>query len=164
MEPSQFRGDLEGLPCCYQPYSFALKDEEKLGLGKPGEEETIFSNPKSPLDPTKKIPKIKARPILDASSIPLPGGESVNSAQLDLPDIHTLKIAQILLKLRTAKRFAIGDVSEFFFRLHVDATTTSLTRVLFRRGGLGSDGEIFELVTPVSGMGLKQIPTLAGHV
>ena len=88
----------------------------------------------------------------------------MNSAQLDLPDIHTLKIAQILLKLRTAKRFAIGDVSEFFFRLHVDATTTSLTRVLFRRGGLGSDGEIFELVTPVSGMGLKQIPTLAGHV
>ena len=55
---------------------------------------------------------------MDASSIPLPGGESVNSAQLDLPDIHTLKIAQILLKLRTAKRFAIGDVSEFFFQLH----------------------------------------------
>ena len=95
---------------------------------------------------------MKARPILDASSIPLPGGKSVNSAQVDLPDIHTLKISQILLKLRTCKRFAIGDVSELFFRLHFDPTTTSLTRVLFRRGGLGSNGEIYELWTRVSGI------------
>ena len=28
VEPSQFRGDLKGQPRCYQPYSFALKDEE----------------------------------------------------------------------------------------------------------------------------------------
>ena len=59
--------------------------------------------------------RIKARPILDASAIPLPGGESVNSAQLDLPDIHMLKISQILMRLRTCKIFAIGDISDFFF-------------------------------------------------
>jgi hypothetical protein len=76
---------------------------------------------------------MKVRPIVDASSIPLPGGESVNSAQVDLPDIHTQKIADHLLRLQSAKRFAVGDISEFFRRLHIDTNTTSLTRVLFKR-------------------------------
>ena len=87
----------------------------------------------------------KARPILDASANPLPEGDSVNSGQLDLPDIHTLKVAVILMRLRMCKRFAMRDLSEFFFRLHIDATTTGLTRVLYRRGGLDSEGEVFEL-------------------
>ena len=55
-------------------------------------------------------------------------------------------------------------MSEFFFRLNVETTTTSLTRILFRSGGLGSGGEIYELVSRMSGIGLKKIPALAGHV
>ena len=68
------------------------------------------------------------------------------------------------MRLRTCKRFAIGDVSEFFFRLHINPTTTSLTRVLFRKGGLGSDGEIYELWSTVGLMGLKQLTALSSHV
>ena len=193
VEPKDFKGDLEGVmnaPTCFQPYSFAIKDEEKLSLGamgsSPEDEQPVVSSesqsfpepPTLPCQDGRPVPgsdisssstgagstKIKARPVLDASAIPLPGGESVNSAQLDLPDIHTLKISQILMRLRTCKRFAIGDVSEFFFRLHIDPTTTSLTRVLFRRGGLGGDGEIFELWSTVGGMGLKQLTALSSHV
>ena len=141
VEPKDFKGDLQGLPKAYQPYSCAFKDAENLQLGEAEKEDSSPSNHESPTNPSK-IPKIKARPILDASAIPLPGGESVNSAQVDLPDIHTRKIAEHLLMLRSAKRFAAGDISEFFFRLHIDATTTSLTRVLYRRGGLGNGGEI----------------------
>ena len=189
VEPKNFKGDLDAVlnsPSCFQPYSFALKDEENLVLeameDSPDDEKPAFV-PESP--PTPGLPtgpcqdrqtspgadnsshstgKIKARPILDASAIPLPGGESVNSAQLDIPDIHMLKISQILLRLRTCKRFAIGDVSEFFFRLHIDPTTTSLTRVLFRRNGLGSEGDIYELWSTVGGMGLKQLTALSSHV
>ena len=162
VEPKDFKGDLTGLPKAYQPYSFALKDAEILPLEE-AEEESSPSNHET-LGSPSKVPKMKTRPIVDASSIPLPGGESVNSAQVDLPDIHTRKIADHLLRLRSAKRFAVGDISEFFHRLHIDTTTTSLTRVLFRKGGLGNGGEIIELVSPVSGMGLKQITALAGHV
>ena len=124
-------------PTCFQPYSFALKDEENLLLeatgNRPEDEEPVLSpeGPSFPGPPTlpcqdgQKAPggdvsssstgKIKALPILDACAIPLPGGESVNSAQVDLPDIHMMKISQILMRLRTCKRFAIGVVSEFFF-------------------------------------------------
>ena len=75
-----------------------------------------------------------------------------------------LKISQILMRLRTSKRFAIGDVSEFFFRLHIDPTTTSMTRVLFRRNELGSEGDIYKLWSTVGGMGLKQLTALSSHV
>ena len=88
VEPKDFKGDLRGLPKAYQPYSLALKDAETLPLEEAEEEESSPSNHESPANPSK-IPKMKARPIVDASSIPLPGGESVNSAQVDLPDIHT---------------------------------------------------------------------------
>ena len=189
VEPKNFKGDLNAVlnsPSCFQPYSFALKDEENLVLeameDSPEDEEPALGpeSPPSPGLPTgpcqdrKNSPvadnsspstgKIKARPILDASAIPLPGGESVNSAQLNLPDIHMLKISQILMRLRTCKRFAIGDVSEFFFRLHIDPTMTSLTRVLFRRNGLGSEGDIYKLWSTVGGMGLKQLTALSSHV
>ena len=92
VEPKDFKGDLQGLPKAYQPYSFALKDAERLPPEEAGGEESLPSTHECPTDQSK-IPKIKARPIVDASSIPLPGGESVNSAQLNLPDIHTLNIA-----------------------------------------------------------------------
>ena len=113
---------------------------------------------------SSSIQKIKARPILDANTIPLPGGESVNSSQLDLRDIHILKISQISMRIRTCKRFGIGDVNKFLFRLHIDATTTGLIGVLYRRGGLGSEGKVFELWSTVAGMGLKQLTALVGHV
>ena len=139
MEPKDYKGDLEAVlnsPTCFQPYSFALKDEENILLeamknsNEDGEPALSPENPSFPGPPTtpsqdrQRAPggdisssskgRIKARPILDASAIPLPGGESVNSAQLDLPDIHMLKISQILMRLRTCKRFAIGDISDFF--------------------------------------------------
>ena len=88
----------------------------------------------------------------------------MNAAQYKIPDVHTLKITQILLKLRTAKHFAIGDISEYYFRLFCDELTTSLTRILYREGGLGSQGEIIELVSPVASMGMTEIPTFAAHV
>jgi hypothetical protein len=106
-------------PSCFQPYSFALKDEENLVLeamedSPDGQEPALVpENPPTPGANNSSLStgKMRARPILDASAIPLPGGESVNSAQLDLPDIHMLKISQILMRLRTCKRFAIGDIS-----------------------------------------------------
>ena len=182
VEPKDFKGDLDAVlnsPSCFQPYSFALKDEENLVLeAMVDSPEDLPENPPEdpPEDPPENPPapganssnlstgKMRARPILDASAIPLPGGESVNSAQLDLPDIHMIKISQILMKLRTCKRFAIGDISEFFFRLHIDPTTTSLTKVLFRRGGLGSGGPIYELWSTVGTMGLKQLTAMSSHV
>ena len=68
----------------------------------------------------------------------------MNGAQFKIPDVHTLKISQILLKLRSAKRFCIGDITEYYFRLFCDELTTSLTRVLFREGGLGGDTDTGE--------------------
>ena len=74
VEPKDFKGDLQGLPKAYQPYSFALKDAENLQPGEAEGEESSPSNYESPTNPSK-IPKIKARPTLDASSIPVPGGK-----------------------------------------------------------------------------------------
>ena len=147
VRPEDFQG-VSGLQKAYQPYSFALKDQEKLGGEEVGAPEH----------------KTKARPVVDCSAAAYPGGASVNGAQYKLPDVHTLKISQILLQLRTAKRFCIGDISEYYYRLWCDPLTSSLTRVLFREGGLGGDGEIVELIPVVSSMGLKQISTLSAHV
>ena len=148
VKPEDYK-DLSHLQRCYQPVSFALKDEEVLADNQlPGMPEH----------------KTKARPVIDSSSVSQPGGVSVNAAQYKIPDVHTLKITQILLKLRTAKLFAIGDISEYYFRLFCDELTTSLTRILYREGGLGSQGEIIELVSPVASMGMTEIPTFAAHV
>ena len=141
--------DLSHLQKSYQPVSFALKDEEVLANNQ------LQGMPEH---------KTKARPVIDSSSIAEPGGVSVNAAQYKIPDVHTLKITQILLKLRTAKRFCIGDISEYYFRLFCDELTTSLTRILYREGGLGSQGKIIELVSPVASMGMTEIPTFAAHV
>ena len=46
----------------------------------------------------------------------------------------------------------------FFSRLHINPTTTSLTRVLFRRGVGG------ELWSTLGVMGLKQLTALSSHV
>ena len=147
LTPDQFT-DLSHLQKAYQPFSFALKDEENLG------------------GMTRGIPlhKTKARPVVDCSAVAVPGMISLNASQFKIPDIHTWKISQILLKLRSAKRFCIADVTEFYFRLFCDNLTTSMTRVLFRDGGLGEGGVIVELVSPVTSMGIKQIPTFAAHV
>ena len=141
--------DLTGLQKSYQPVSFALKDEEKLG-----EEDQLPGVPGH---------KMKARPVIDSSSC-TEGGVSVNAAQYKIPDVHTLKISQILLQLRTAKHFAIGDISEYYYRMWCDRATSSLTRILFRKGGLGSGGQIVELVPKVASMGMKEISTFAAHV
>ena len=86
LPPDRYK-DLSHLQKAYQPYSFALKDEEKLGEdGQTGAPEH----------------KTKARPVVDCSAIALPGGVSVNGAQFKIPDVHTLKIIQILLRLRSA--------------------------------------------------------------
>ena len=140
--------DLSHLQKSYQPVSFALKDEEVLANNQ------LQGMPEH---------KTKARPVIDSSSVAEPGGVSVNAAQYKIPDVHTLKITQILLKLRTAKRFCIGDISEYYFRLFCDELTTSLTRILYREGGLGSQGEIIELVSPVASMGMTEIPTFAAE-
>ena len=148
VKPEDYK-DLSHLQKSYQPVSFALKDEETVTSGQlPGVPEH----------------KTKARPVIDSSSVAQPGGVSVNAAQYGLPDVHTAKISQLLIKLRTAKRFCIGDVSEFYFRIYCDEVTTSLTRILYREGGLGTQGKIIELLSPVASMGMKEISTFAAHV
>ena len=147
VKPEAFQG-ASSLQKAYQPYSFALKDQERLDGKEVGAPEH----------------KTRARPVVDCSAAAFPGGASVNGAQYKIPDVHTLKISQILLQLRTAKRFCIGDISEYYYRLWCDPLTSSLTRVLFREGGLGGQGEIMELISLVSSMGLKQISTLSAHV
>ena len=151
---------LEGLQKAYMPYSFALKDEEnleairKLDTG-PGKERQGEGLPGSG--------KTKARPVVDCSAA-VPGFISLNQAQYKLPDVHTWRLTEILLKLRTARHFSLGDLKEFYWQLWVDSLTSSMTRVLFREGGLGSGGEIIELISPVSSMGEKQVSTFASHV
>ena len=93
-----------------------------------------------------------------------PGFLSLNQSQYNLPDVHTWRLTEILLKLRTAKHFCIGDLKEFYWQLWVDSLTSSMTRVLFREGGLGSEGGIIELISPVSSMGEKEVSTFAAHV
>ena len=150
--PEQLPG-ISSMQKAYMPFSFALKDEEKLG------ESAGVGNPAG-----APPHKTKARPVVDCSAIAEPGQNSVNQAQFKIPDPHTSKITELLLRLRTAKRFCLGDISEYYFRLWCDPLTSSLTRVLFRDGGLGGTGEIVELISVVSSMGLKQIPTFASHV
>ena len=146
--------EIEGMQKAYMPFSFALKDEEKQ---LPDQKVVEGASAQAPH-------KTKARPVVDCSAIAEPGKASVNQAQFKIPDPHTSKITELLLRLRTAKRFCLGDISEYFFRLWCDPLTSSLTRVLFRDGGLGGDGAIMELVSVVSSMGLKQVPTFAAHV
>ena len=83
-------------------------------------------------------------------------------AQMGLPDIYTdwpdptktedrkevcrKRRARILLQTTCGNHHGFHDKS------------------FFKRGGIGSDGEIYKLLTPVSGMGLKQIPALESHV
>merc|ERR1712020_479576 len=145
--PDQF-ADLSHLQKAYQPFSFALKDEEYV-VG---------------VDSDVPLYKTKARPVVDCSAVAVPGMLSLNAAQFKIPDLHTSKISEILLRLRSAKRFCIADVTEFYFRLFCDQLTTSMTRVLFREGGLGGGGEIIELLSPVTSMGITQVPTFAAHV
>ena len=160
LSESQAEGlGLGGLQKAYMPYSFALKDEENLdairnwdGLGKDRPGEGPASNGKT-----------KARPVVDCSAA-APGFLSLNQAQYNLPDVHTWRLTEILLKLRTAKHFCIGDLKEFYWQLWVDSLTSSMTRVLFREGGLGSGGKVIELISPVSSMGEKQVSTFAAHV
>ena len=153
VKPEQLPG-ISSLQKAYMPFSFALKDEEKLDEG------TLAVAPAPGAPPHKT----KARPVVDCSAVAEPGKASVNQAQLKIPDPHTSKITELLLRLRTAKRFCLGDISEFYFRIFCDPVTSSLTRVLFRDGGLGGGGEIVELVSVVSSMGLKQVSTFAAHV
>ena len=166
LSESQAKGlGLEGLQKAYMPYSFALKDEENLdavkdwaGLKKkrPGDGPRATDCPPSG-------GKTKARPVVDCSAA-APGSLSLNQSQYNLPDVHTWRLTEILLRLRTAKHFCIGDLKEFYWQLWVDPLTSSMTRVLFREGGLGSEGEIIELISPVSSMGEKQVSTFAAHV
>ena len=53
VEPKDFKGDLQGLPKAYQPYSFALKDAERLPPRKQ-EERSHYPQPTS-------VPRIRAR-------------------------------------------------------------------------------------------------------
>ena len=167
--------EITGMQKAYMPFSFALKDEENSAqvaqvAGYKKSTKTFVAEDKSDCLQTATVSattaphKTKARPVVDCSAVAEPGKASVNQAQFKIPDPHTSKITELLLRLRTAKRFCLGDISEYFFRLWCDPLTSSLTRVLFRDGGLGGDGDIVELVSVVSSMGLKQVPTFAAHV
>ena len=165
--------EVAGMQKAYMPFSFALKDEEKQVEVEVSSEESGAATegrdpwPGGPVDENAAVQgahKTKARPVVDCSAVAEPGKASVNQAQFKIPDPHTAKITELLLRLRTAKRFCLGDISEYFFRLWCDPLTSSLTRVLFRDNGLGNDGDIVELISAVSSMGLKQVPSFAAHV
>ena len=136
---------LEGKQISYLPLSYALKDTE------------------GNLDPEQPSSKIKARPVSDGSHKNTLQTPSVNEALVPLPDLWTGKIQHLLLKFRTSKRLALADISQYFHRLHLDETSIAMTLVMWREGGLGSDGPLVTMVIPSASMGLTPVPALASH-
>ena len=139
---------LDGLQQSYLPLSYALKDDP---LDE--DEENQVNHPG----------KTKARPVSDGSHQADASTPSVNTALVDIPDIWTEKIQNILLQFRTSKLLGLADISHYYHRLRLDPLSVSMTRAIFREGGVGSTGELKVLVAPSASMGLKPVPSLASH-
>ena len=70
VELKDFKGDLEGVmnaPTCFQPYSFAIKDQEKLSPGNmgssPGDEQPVVSPDSQSFPEPPNLPCQDGRPV-----------------------------------------------------------------------------------------------------
>ena len=147
----------------FLPLSYALKDTV----------DATDSDLHLDLEPTKNMPcppvpklaqgKTKARPVSDGSHKANAHTPSVNEALVPIPDLWTGKIQNLLIKFRTARRMAMADISQYFHRLRLDLDSVSMTRAVWRIGGIGGTGELTTMFVPSASMGLTPVPALASH-
>ena len=149
-----YKEDMKGRQASFLPLSYALKDKVDDDL-----DEDL--NEASPA--TKRECKTKARPVSDASHRSNLYTPSVNDALVPLTDLWTEKIQPLLLKFRTAKQLALGDISQYFYRLRLDLESVSMTRAVWRIGGIGGSGQLTTMFIPSASMGLNPVPALASH-
>ena len=147
----------------FLPLSYALKDTVDVAdpdLHPDVESTTIMSDSSQPrLAPGKT----KARPVSDGSHKANADTPSVNEALVPIPDLWTGKIQNLLIKFRTARRMAMADISQYFHRLRLDLDSVSMTRAVWREGGIGGTGELTTMFVPSASMGLTPVPALASH-
>ena len=147
---------LAGMQVSYLPLSYALKDT--VEEAEPGDGQQIPNT-----QAVNTVGKTKARPVSDGSHRANIHTPSVNEALVAIPDLWTGKIQNLLLKFRTARRLAMADISQYFHRLRLDQTSVSMTRAIWRKGGIGGTGELTTMVVPSASMGLTPVPALASH-
>ena len=149
-----FGEDMKGRQVSFLPLSYALKDKV---------DDDQDDNPDGVSSVAKRESKTKARPVSDASHRSNFYTPSVNDALVPLTDLWTEKIQPLLLKFRTAKQLALGDISQYFHRLRLDLESVSMTRAVWRIGGIGGDGQLTTMFVPSASMGLTPVPALASH-
>merc|ERR1739844_427065 len=58
---------------------------------------------------------------------------------------------------------AMADISQYFHRLRLDLDSVSMTRAVWRIGGIGGVGELTTMFVPSASMGLTPVPALPSH-
>ena len=154
----EYKVSLDHHQVSFLPLSYALKDT--VELEEDGSQRT------------------KARPVSDGSHKGWSTAPSVNDALVQIPDLWTDKIQNLMIKFRTAKRLGLADISQYYHRLHLDPTSISMTRVIWREGGAGAESrkspsinqhqetqprELITMLVPSASMGLGPVPGLASH-
>ena len=149
-----FGKSLEGRQVSFLPLSYALKDT----VADQGVDVNQMTQQKSSPDE-----KTKARPVSDGSHKATSQTPSVNEALVQLPDLWTGKIQNLLIKFRTANRLAMADISQYFHRLRLDLDSVAMTKVIWRLSGIGGTGPLVTMIVPSASMGLTPVPSLASH-
>ena len=149
-----YKEDMKGRQVSFLPLSYALKDKV---------DDDLDTDPEGSSPAMKRECKTKARPVSDASHRSNIYTPSVNDALVPLTDLWTEKIQPLLLKFRTAKQLALADISQYFHRLRLDLESVSMTRVVWRTGGIGGSGQLTTMFVPSASMGLTPVPALASH-
>ena len=149
-----FGESLTGRQESYLPFSYALKDT----VADPEVDDNQMSQQKPSPDE-----KTKARPVSDGSHKATSQTPSVNEALVQLPDLWTGKIQNLLIKFRTANRLAMADISQYFHRLRLDLDSVAMTKAIWRQDGIGGTGPLVTMIVPSASMGLTPVPSLASH-
>ena len=149
-----FGKGLEKRQVSYLPLSYALKDT----VADQGVDDNQMSQQKPSTDE-----KTKARPVSDGSHKATSHTPSVNEALVQLPDLWTGKIQNLLIKFRTANRLAMADISQYFHRLRLDLDSVAMTKTIWRQDGIGGTGPLCTMIVPSASMGLTPVPSLASH-
>ena len=149
-----YKEDMKGRQVSFLPLSYALKDKV---------DDDQDDNLDGVSSAAKRESKTKARPVSDASHRSNLYTPSVNDALVPLTDLWTEKIQPLLLKFRTAKQLALGDISQYFHRLRLDLESVSMSRSVWRIGGIGGSGQLTTMFIPSASMGLTPVPALASH-
>ena len=88
----------------------------------------------------------------------------MNKALVDLPDNWTENISWFMLKYRTSRYVAFADIKLMYYHLHLDLSTVNMTRIHWRRSGLGSKDPLEDVLVLVGTIGLKPLKAIASHV